>query len=140
MDRPVKFLVCGYSLSDKRKLRQIVIEETDLKVSMHKLRPKELAFTQYAFALMHPNSVFNNHKIPGRIGEAELNDCSNYNIKIIYLFSNYNREKPVNLNGQAEYYKDKIDLVIMPESFQGEAVGAREEIKRFIKRHVQKLK
>ncbi len=118
MEWPVKYVVAGYNQNHKKLVKNMVREITNLEVCDHKLRPKELAHRHYQFAILHPNCIFNNPTIPEKVAELELGYLKEYNIKVIFLFSNYNKQKAVNLNAYYTYYKDHVDLLLVQEMFQ----------------------
>tara|TARA_B100000963_G_scaffold362004_1_gene401918 strand:+ start:8760 stop:9173 length:414 start_codon:yes stop_codon:yes gene_type:complete len=136
MDRPTKYVIAGYNQNHKKTVKEVVMELTNLKVANQKLRPKELAHTHYEFCILHPNCIFNNPKIPGKVAEWELEQMKNYNIKVIYLFSNHTKQKAINLNTYYKYYKEHVDLVILEEMFRDGGLHLEAVLSSYFKDYV----
>ncbi len=111
-----KYLIVGPWPNNKKKVYDLLKENTDFNMAVRKLRPIQLATSTADVAIGHQRTTFNNPNVTENIAFKDLADIEKYNIKLIYVNSSKNRESHMILESQIKLYKKHVTLMI-PEPF-----------------------
>ena len=127
--------ITGFSGKDKRRVRGIIAENTNLRVTNKLLWMQELAFGVHHCAVLRKRTVFSYPEISVDQGMRELDIIKNQEIYVIYVKTENRSAGAIVLNEQAKINKDSIDLVVNEQILEGDLQTAKDYLKKALLGH-----
>ena len=122
--------ITGFSAKHKRRVRDIIAENTNLRVTNKLLWMQELAFGTSNCAVLKKRTLFSYPEISVEQGMRELDLVRDQEIFVIYVRTENRSAGAIILNEQAKINKDIINLVVSEKSFEGEGENGKDYIKK----------
>ena len=130
-----KYLIVGPWPRHRKMVRDVIKENTNLKISPRKLRPVQLAHSDNQVAIGSISTVFNDARISVENGERDIQHLRKYNIQLIYVSSSKSRESHLIIEAQTNEYKDVIAIRLPEVLFERDGIGMKSQISRLLKEH-----
>lgn len=113
-----KYLIVGPWVNHRKIVKDLLVENTDLKVSPRKLRVVQLAHSDKDVAIGDPYMVFNNPNVSEEVALRDLDYLKKYNVGLIYVGSSISRESHLIIEGQVRGNERYIDLKLVQDLFE----------------------
>ena len=130
-----KYLILGPWPRNRKLVRDVIKENTDLKVSPRKLRPVQLAHSGMEVAIGDSHMAFNNSEVSQERGDREVQDMLKYNIRIIYVSSMKQRRSHLLIESHIEGFEHLVALKLAEITFEQDGVGMKDKIRTLLKEH-----
>ena len=130
-----KYLIVGPWPRNRKIVRDIIQENTTLKVSPRKLRPVQLAHSDKEVAIGDANMAFNTSDISVQRGVNDVDTMRKYNIKVIYVSSSKQRESHILISKHIEEYQDLVFVSLPEVLFERDALAVKSKLSTLFKKH-----
>ena len=129
--RPKKYLIVSPWTNHRKIVKDLLVENTDLKVSPRKLRVVQLAHSDKDIAIGDPYMVFNNPNVSEENALRDIGYLKKYNVGLIYLGSSISRESHLIIEAQVKENQRHIDLILVQDLFENGLL--KNKLKEFFK-------
>ena len=125
----MKLIITGFLGRDKKRVRQLIEDHTDLRVTSKYPWIQEFIASSKECAVLHPRTVLSYAKISVEQGLREVELIKEHKILVIFVDHYRNSSESIVLREQARLNKDIITLRVDHRSFARDMYMLKQRLK-----------